>query len=146
MQFEPKIDEQNNLQMNLVRVMGGVLPLPDAMWASKREKIQAMLKASLAEYQPSASLAADGTANSAAASAEWSKLLLAVLNYESSDPVVFIPYDMKHLNRSVPAKITGIAIQNGTLTMTVEQMTAAEREALMERLRTPYSTATAMGH
>jgi hypothetical protein len=144
LQFEPKIDERGKLRMDLVRVMGGLLPLPDAMWADKREKFEKMLRSELPKYQRSAKFSSEGTANGAAASAAMDKLLLATLNREPAAPVVFVPYQVSRLNSSVPAKITAVSIQDHTLTMTVEQMTTDERDALLTWLREPYDMATVM--
>ncbi len=144
MQFEPTIDEQGNLQMNLVHVLGGILPLPDAMWARQREKIERTLKSNLPTYQQAAKISADGAANSAAASAGMDKLLLAVLHREPADPVVFVPYDRGNLGRSLPVKITAVSIGDNTLTITADQMTSAERDALLQRLRAAYDDATAV--
>jgi uncharacterized protein YpmS len=143
MQFEPRIDERGNLQMNMVRVLGGILPLPDALWSSKRERMEQYLQAKLPAYQQAAAMMPDGTANSAAASAAMNKLLQSVLHDDAADPVLFVPYDVKKLSRSVPVKITAVSIQNNTLTITAEQMTAAERAGLLDRLRAPYDSATA---
>jgi hypothetical protein len=129
--------------MNLVRVLGGILPLPDAMWARQRTKVEQLLESKLPVYQQAAAFAPDGTANAAAASVGMNKLLLAVLRNEPADPVLFVPYDVKKLNRSVPVKITGVSIQNNTLSITAEQMTASERATLLERLRAPADTETA---
>lgn len=143
-QFEPRIDARGSLQLRIARVLGGILPLPDAVWARKREKIERLLESKLPAYQQSAALSSDGTANSAASAAGMNKLLLAVLRGESAEPVLFIPYDVKKLNRSVPVKITAVTIENNTLKMTAEQMTTAERDAMLERLRAPYQTTTAV--
>src|SRR4051794_13253934 len=140
MQFEPRIDEHGSLQMNLVRVLGGVLPLPDALWASKRARMEQYLAEKLPTYQQAASVAPDGTANSAAASAAMNKLLQSILHGDPAEPALFVPYDVRQLNRSVPVKITAVTVQNNTLTITAEQMTTREREAMMDRLRAPYGS------
>lgn len=142
-QFDPSIDAQGNLKMSIARVLGGILPLPDAVWARKRERIERMLRSKLPGYQQAAALSDDGTANSAASSAGMNKLLLSVLRGAAADPVLFIPYDVQKLNRSLPVKITAVMIENDTMTITAEQMTPAERESMLERLRAPYQTATA---
>jgi hypothetical protein len=138
MQFEPKINEQGRIQMNLVRVLGGILPMPDALWANPRQRIVRMLQSKLPMYQNEATIGSDGSANSAAASIGMNKLLLAVLHRKTADPVLFVPYDVRNLNRTLPVKITAVSIQNNTLTVTAEQMTSAERSALLTKLRAPY--------
>jgi hypothetical protein len=144
MQFEPRIDSEGRLQMNLVRVLGGILPLPDAMWADQRDKIEHLLASKLPALQRDSRFAPDGTANASAASASMNKLLWSILHREPADPVVFVPCEQFNLAPSIPTKITAVSIQNDTLTMTVQQMTGAERESLMERLRSPAEDATAM--
>jgi hypothetical protein len=39
----------------------------------------------------------------------------------------------------LPVKITAVSIQNNTLTVTAEQMTGAQRDALLRNLRAPYT-------
>jgi hypothetical protein len=142
MEFTPRIDERGRLQMDLVRVLGGILPMPSALWARPRERIGRLLESRLPIYQNSATIAADGTANASASAAGMNKLLLAVLNGNSADPVLFVPYDLRNLNRTLPVKITAVSIENNMLTVTAEQMTSVERSALVGRLRAPYEPAT----
>jgi hypothetical protein len=144
MQFEPRIDEQGRLKMNLVHVLGGILPLPDAAWSKQREKLERLLQAKLPAYQQAAALAPDGTANAAAASAGMNKMLLAVLRGEPADPVLFVPYDPNKLSRSLPVKVTAVSIHDNAMTITAEPMTNAERAALLERLHAPSETETAV--
>jgi hypothetical protein len=138
MEFAPRIDEQGRLQMNLVRVLGGILPMPAALYARPRRKIGRLLESNLPVYQNSATIADDGAANASASAAGMNKLLLAVLNGDSADPVLFVPYDLRNINRTLPVKITALSIENNTLTVTAEQMTAAERAAFLRNLRAPY--------
>jgi len=139
MEFTPRIDERGRLQMNLARVLGGILPMPTALYARPRRKVVRLLELNLPVYQESAMIAADGVANSSASAAGMNKLLLAVLNGDSADPVLFVPYDLRNINRTLPVKITAVSIQNNTLTVTAEQMTGAQRDALLRNLRAPYT-------
>jgi hypothetical protein len=138
MEFEPRIDEQGRLDMNLVRVVGGILPMPAALYARPQRKISRMLLANLPVYQESAVISGDGAANSSASAAGMNELLLSVLNGDSAQPVLFVPYDLRNINRTLPVKITALSIQNNTLTVTAEQMTSPEREAFLKNLRAPY--------
>jgi hypothetical protein len=144
MQFEPKIDEQGRLQMSLVHVLGGILPLPNAVWSKQRAKVEQLLQSKLPAYQQAAALAPDGTANAAAASAGMNKMLLAILRGEPADPVLFVPYDPGKLSRSLPVKITNVSIHDNAMTITAEQMTNSERAGLLERLHAPSQTETAV--
>jgi hypothetical protein len=137
MEFEPTIDNQGNLQMNMARVVAGVLPLPDVIWARRRKEALGVLTHKLPELQQRASIAPDGTASPAAAEAAMNKLLQAVLGHQTADPVLFLPYDVRNLDHCVPVTVSAVSIQNDTLTMTVQQMTTPQREALLQRLRMP---------
>jgi len=137
MEFEPSIDNQANLQMNLVRVVGGVLPLPDIIWARRRKQILNLLTRKLPALQQRATIAPDGTASPAAAEAAMNKLLQAVLGHQTADPVIFLPYDVRNLDHCVPVTVSAVSIQNDTLTLTIQQMTAPQRQALLQRLRMP---------
>lgn len=137
LEFEPKIDNQGDLQTNLVRVVAGKLPLPDIIWAGRRKQALDVLTRQLPELQQRSTIAVDGTASPAAAEASMNKLLQAVLDHQAADPVLFLPYDALRPDRCVPVTVSAVAIQNDTLTMTVQQMTAPQRHALLERLRTP---------
>jgi len=135
MQFEPAIDSTGNLQMSLQRVLGGILPLPDAMWARQRGRLQHTLERALPAYQKEAKISADGSANGSMASACMNLLLQSVLQNEPSDAVMFIPIAPHTLTPCVPVKITAINISNSKLTMIAEQMTQGEREALLKKVK-----------
>jgi hypothetical protein len=142
LEFEPKIDNQGDLQANLVRVVAGMLPLPDIIWAGRRKQALDVLTRQLPELQQRSTIAVDGTASPAAAEASMNKLLQAVLDHQATDPVLFLPYDALRPDRCVPVTVSAVAIQNNTLTMTVQQMTAPQRHALLKRLRTPVAVPT----
>ena len=57
------------------------------------------------------------------------------------DPILFLP--LVDQNKSVPVRITQLEIHDARLTMTVVPLTAAERSQLLQRIRTPESTASA---
>jgi hypothetical protein len=138
MEYAPRIDENGRLQMTLVHVLGGILPMPTPLYAGPRRKLERMLQMQLPIYQNSAAMSSDGTANASASAAGMNKLLQAVLHGDTADPVLFVPYDLRNLSRTLPVKITGVSIENNILTVTAEQMTSAERKALMSSLRAPY--------
>ena len=134
--FEPKLDGDGKLNMNLAHVLGGILPIPDAMWSGQRRSIEHTLEEKLPIYQQGAAITSDGIANGDAASAAMNELLMATLQYKPADPVIFIPVELTHLSQSLPVKITSLSIHDHTLDMSVEQMNADEREALRQQLLT----------
>ena len=133
LEFEPRINAQGNLEMNLQRVLGGILPLPDGLIGKRREQLERVLRRKLLNYQRSAQIYPDGSVNSAATAAGMNELLLAALNHEPADAVLYAPYNGS-INHSMPLKLTAVSIQGNLLSMTVQEMNPAERVALLARI------------
>ena len=49
--FEPRLADNGDFMLNLVRVQGGMLTVPDAMWSGKRDSIEQMLARKLPAFQ-----------------------------------------------------------------------------------------------
>jgi hypothetical protein len=132
--FEPRLDEKGRINLNLVNLLGGVLPVPDALWANQRSAIEASLARKLPMFQAGAEITPDGVANGDAGSAAMNKLISATLQYKSSDSVIFVPLNAS-LSQSLPVKITSVVIHDHTVQMTAEQMTEEEREGFLRELK-----------
>jgi hypothetical protein len=147
--FEPRITSEGQLDLRLVRTMGGAAPLPQSVWESQKVRLLDAVERRLPALQREANIAPDGDANSEAITAAMSKLLLQVLNHQPSEPVVFIPLSAGGLlNRQVPVRVIDVQIEPNEegeerLTLTVAPMSSDERSAFLQRSREPYSTATA---
>jgi hypothetical protein len=135
--FEPQLNPQGQLEMKLVHVLGGILPLPEPLWAGRRESIEKLLLRKQPDFQGGANISSDGVANGDAASAAMNRLLLATLQYKPTDAVIFVPLDPLgvKLTKSLPVKITAIHMHDHTLEMTAEQMTPEERGELLKELK-----------
>ena len=136
-EMEPRLDEAGQLELNLGRAYAGMLPLPQAVLASRKGQIERVLRRKLVGYQASARFTADGVANGAAAAAGINELLLCALAKQPAEAVLFLPYDLAHPGRSVPVKMEAISLGEGSITMRVREMDAAERARLFERLEKP---------
>jgi hypothetical protein len=135
MEFNPGVDDDGNLRMNLVQVMGGILPMPDSMWEKQRHGVEKMLEKKLPGYQRDASISSDGYANGAAASAAMNEMILAALRGGKSSAVVFVPGSIEHLSPTIPVRITSVSVDDHTLTLQAEPMTTDEREELLKRIK-----------
>lgn len=131
--FQPRLEPNGDINMNLVHVFGGTLPVPDAAWGAQRTSIENTLKSKLPAYQQGAAIASDSTANGDAGAAAMNELLLATLNYKSASPVIFVPLEI-NLSQNLPVKITAFAIHDHTIEMTAEQLSEEERDAFLKRL------------
>jgi hypothetical protein len=132
--FQPSVQPDGRLRFDLVRVLGGRLPLPQAMFDSYRGKIEAKVRAALPGLQQGARIAPDGSANEKAVGAAMSKLLLRVLHGQADDAVLFLTANQ---GTQVPVKLTGLTIDGKSIAATVELMNARERAALLERIKAP---------
>jgi hypothetical protein len=139
--FEPALDAKGQLQLRLSSVLAGRLPLPQAFFEKYRVATQTRLQASLPELQRRAEFKPDGSANTEAMSAAMAKLFLHVLADEPAEPVLFLPVRQK---RSVPVRLTEVTVDDKTLSLAVKPLNAAERVALLERIRERYDKETAL--
>ena len=136
--FEPRMEADGRARFELVRVLGGRLPLPQSMFDKYREQLEQRVRASLPAFQQGARIAPDGSANEKAVAAAMSKLLLRVLAGESDEAVLFLTANQ---GTQVPVKLTDVKIDGKTIAATVELMNARERAALLERIKAPEAPA-----
>ncbi|MBC8107539.1 MAG: hypothetical protein H7Z14_13185 [Anaerolineae bacterium] len=133
--FEPSIDEKGQLKLELARILGGVMPLPEAMIGKYQEKLTSNIARRLPMWQQSADIDAGGAANSNAIAASAAKLLVRMLRHESAEPVLFLPvFGQKG---SVPVKVQAVGVTDGEMTVTIQPMKREEQTALLQRIRAP---------
>ena len=132
--FRPQLDGAGKLRLDLVRVTGGKLPLPEGAWSKWRDQIVGSARKNLPMWRAQARLDSSGAANFPAMAATLSRLLFAVAERQPAEPVLFLP--LAGERDSVPVKVAGVAVETGKLTLVVEPMTPAERLALLQRIRT----------
>jgi len=123
----PRIDEKGLLHADIIRVMGGRLPLPQGVWNVYASKLAAKVAAQIPQTQQKAKLYPDGSANDQMVSAVLAKMLVQFLHGESADPVVFLKFPARDEFRNLPVKITSVKIADKTLTMTFEPLGAGEK-------------------
>ena len=137
--FEPKVDEKGRLQFELVRVLGGRLPLPESAFDRYREKLEQKLRGSLPRLQAGAEIKPDGSTNDKAVAATFAKLMLRVLDRQPDEAVLFLPANQ---GTRVPVKLADVDIEGKSIAMRVQLMTPQERAELLERIREPYQSAS----
>ena len=132
--------EDGKLQGRL-RMTGGTLPLPKAVWEGYRDKIRVPLQENLPSLQAGARVSPDGSASDALVAASLSEMLLHVLKGEPADPILFLPYLQDFKRRTFPVKVTALTIEGERMTLTVKPLTNGERQALVSHVREPYASA-----
>ena len=135
MEFNAGIDNQGQLNLSLASMRAGLLPIPQSVAAPYFQRLQAVLEDKLAEEQPYVQIDRTMTANAQALAASWLKLLLSSLAARPSDPTLIIPFDLAHLSRGLPVKLTNIKVEDGQITLTVQPLTPDDRQSLFEQLQ-----------
>ena len=133
--FAPRLDENHDLHLDLKRVMGGRLPLPDLLWDSQKEKVLAGLRRWIPTWQTAAALDAHGAANEHAVFVALGRLILHAANHEPAAPILFLP--LVENSKSVPVKITDLGIEDDVLYLHVRRLTPAESAALDQSIHLP---------
>ena len=131
--FAPRLDENGQLRLDLVRVMGGRLPLPEALWTTQRTRIVDSLKWRIPTWQPSARIDEQGAANQSAMSVTLGRLVMRAAASQPGDPILFLP--VNEASRSVPVRVTDLQVASGEMMLRVRKLTADERAALMQKIR-----------
>ena len=106
-------------------MLGGRLPLPEALWSKQRDRAARLLASRLPALQRSARIEPDGATNESAIGAAMCELVLQVLNGQPAEPILFLP--RLDEGRGIPVKLTAVSIENQTLGITVEPLGASER-------------------
>lgn len=136
--FQPKVNDDGALGFELVRVLGGRLPLPESAFDGYRAKLGKKVRAALPRLQRGAEIKPDGSANDKAVAATLAKLLLRVLDRRPGEAVLFLPANQ---GTQVPVKLADMRIEGKSIGLTVQLMTPQERGALLQRIREPYESA-----
>jgi hypothetical protein len=131
--FEPRIDDAGMLDLRLVRVLGGRLPLPHGVIGRYETRLAAQLNRRLPAWQRAARFDESGAANSSAIAATLSKLLLNILRDKPTEPVLFLPVIGGEGN--VPVRVTDLQLKDGEVTIVVEPMSHEQRAQLLARIR-----------
>lgn len=138
--FRPGIDAKGNLHVDLDSLSAGLLPIPQSVVSAKLVRLRSLLQQQLSAEASSIRIDSAQTANGAALSASWLRLLLCSLNDRPADPVLIIPFDMSNLSHGFPVKVTDIKIVEGQITLTMEPLTPDDSEKLLEGLKQPLTT------
>ncbi len=138
--FTTTIDEQGQFRLDLSRVLGGKLPLPDVLLDRYRQTVIKDLVRHLPPLQHSAKIDAKGIPNDATVQASLTKLLLQSIEHQSSEPVFFLP--LLTAKGTVPVRLTDVIVTDGHIQMTIAPMSETDRAEMLTRLREPYAPGT----
>jgi uncharacterized protein YpmS len=137
----PSVDERGQLRLDVERVLGGKLPLPESVLGDYRSRLARSIAQRLPRWRAHSALERAGAPNTPLILATMSQLLINVLDERPADPVLFLPLVGQ---RAVPVKLTHVNIADHAMTLTVEPLDAQDRAELLQRIREGTSTARAL--
>jgi hypothetical protein len=137
--FHPHLDAEGDLRMDLVSVAAGRLPLPEAVWTKWRDRLVLSMRQRIPQWQGSARIDPSGAANFSAVAASLSRMLARVAEGQAAEPILFFP--LADGGSSVPVRVTELTVHDRALRLVVQPLTAAERAALLQRIRTASDSA-----
>ena len=136
----PVVDVQGRLRLDVERVLGGKLPLPESVLGDYRARLSRSIAQRLPRWRAGSALDRAGAPNNPLILATMSQLLVNVLDERPADPVLFLPLVGQ---RAVPVKLTHVQVEDHAMTLTVEPLDAQDRAALLERIKQGTPTANA---
>ena len=139
--LRPSVDERGQLRLDVQRVLGGKLPLPESVLGDYRARLSRSIAQRLPRWRAMSALDRTGAPNNPLILATMSQLLVNVLDERPADPVLFLPLVGQ---RAVPVKLTQVKVEDHAMTLTVEPLDAQDRAALLERVRQGTPTANAL--
>jgi hypothetical protein len=127
--------ENGKLHISITEVTAGTLALPQSAYAGYLNKLVNLTEKKLPLERKEAEINPRGWTNGATVAAAMSELLIHTLHDEPAEPVLFVPEKIGHDSRSLPMLVTGVSVADKVLTVTLQPMTADQRQALLLHIR-----------
>ncbi len=135
--FEPRLDANGKLRMDLAHIMSGRLPVPRIMLNGQIEKLTTVLEKNLPAWERKAKMDPQGRANGAAAAAAMTKMLLHSLDGTPSDPLIFLPTEDKDY---AALKVTALEVKGNTLSLTMQLVNPGEQATYLAGIKADKTT------
>jgi hypothetical protein len=133
--FEPTVNDSGQLDLQMQGIYIGRLRIPHAALAGKLGELRQTLAAGLAEDQPVAHISASMVANPEAAGAGWTRMLIDAIDGQPSEPVIFMPFDLRVTSQLLAVHVTNVQISEGSITLTLEPISVDQRKEIEARLK-----------
>ena len=134
--FRPMMTADSKLHLSGAGITAGLLNVPDAIWAKPRGALVKTMTDLLTTARRSAQIDAGGAANSEAVSALLLGLVVDALENRASSDILLLPlFAQGEREKALPVRVKALTIENGQITLTVQYLSAKERESLLAELR-----------
>lgn len=134
--FRPMMTSDAKLHLSGTGITAGLLSVPDAIWAKPRGDLIKTMTEMLAANRGAASLDAGGAANSEAVSVLLLGMAIDALAGRPSSDILLLPLmGQGEREQALPVRLKALEVDNGQITLTVQYLSAKERETLLAQLR-----------
>ena len=127
------IVQDGGLQLKLMGVHSGKLPLPEFTWSKPRAMLVNGLASIIARYRSSAGLDKGGAANTDAVSVILAQQGIDILTGKVTQNVLFLPVVSE--KSGLPVRLKSVDVSDGMLTLTTEPLTADARQRMIHHIR-----------
>lgn len=134
LRLAPSLDQEGMLHLDIDSISIGSLPVAESLVQGRLQRVEEMLKQWLPQWQAEARIEADG-ANREAVKAAMTQLLLNTFADKPSPPLFFMPIGE---HKTVPVKVSGLTVKEGTIVLTVQPLHGQERQEALTEIRKPY--------
>jgi len=135
MRFRPELQGPRQLRLEMVGMLGGRSPLPPPAASALLERLRGVIVPPMDDWQRELKIDKTGRANSAAVSTALGKLVLGALFGRPIDTAVFVQLGQN--GKFVPLRLTHLTVSDESLAMTLQTMSAGERDQALSTLRQP---------
>ncbi|GEM_PF-5421859 len=130
--FRPEVLPDGQLNLQLLTIHAGTLPLPQFTWSKPRAKLLGDLSRQLPELLGKATIDLGGAANIPCIAAISAAQAISILQHRPASNALLLPILAENI--ALPVHIESIDLQEGALTLTVQSMTTNQRQQLLTNL------------
>jgi uncharacterized protein YpmS len=135
----PSIDEAGQLHLQWNGVSAGLLPVPQSAISGQLQKLQETLQDEMSFWRRSADVDKTFSANTTAVETGMTRLLLDALNNRVSNPIAFVPFDLRDLSHALVVRLSAIEVSDGSLTVTLQPLGPDDRQSIRDWIQKPYA-------
>jgi hypothetical protein len=133
--FAPTINDAGKLDLQMQGIFIGRLRIPRAALKGKLGELRQMLADGLAEDQTDVHISTSMVANPQAASASWTRMLIDAIDGRPSEPIIFLPFDLRVTSQLLAVHVTDVQISDGSITLTFEPIGTDRRKEIEDQLK-----------
>ncbi|MDP9172290.1 MAG: hypothetical protein M3O30_00290 [Planctomycetota bacterium] len=137
-EFDPSVDVQGRLHFDLEGIRAGMLPVPRGVLGDRLDRLHSWLVSRLSKNQQWSEVDPTMVADTCAVGAVTTQLLLDAMDGNTSEPLMFVPFNLSDRRQSLTVRISAIKASQGSITLTLLPIPVTERTAVLTTIKKPY--------